>query len=181
MESNHNLKPNNKWATGEKRTAIFSPCRKWRYHLQQVWDPNRPNLLWLMLNPSTADETQNDPTVERCETRARMWKYGGVEIYNIFGFRATDPKNMKLQDDPVGPDNDKWMAEFAVKSQQTLAIAGWGNHGGHNNRNHDVLKILRANNGNVKALKINASGDPKHPLYVGYSQRTVDYITPLKK
>ena len=168
-----------KWADGETRSAAFSPCRQWRYHLQQVWDESRPNLLWLMLNPSTADETQNDPTVERCEMRAHMWNYGGVEVYNIFAFRATDPKNMKAAEDPVGPENDKWLAKFAIKSQQTLAIAGWGNHGSHQNRNRDVIKILNQKMADVKALKINASGDPKHPLYIGYSQQPVPFLSPL--
>lgn len=176
MSSDNTSDKTLKWAIEEKRTAVFSPCRKWRYHLQHVWDDNQPNLLWLMLNPSTADETQNDPTVERCEQRARMWGYGGVEIYNIFGFRATDPNNMKAYGDPVGPDNDKWITKFALKSQQTLAIAGWGNHGSHNKRNEEIIKIITQNNGRVKALKINASGDPKHPLYVGYAQKPVLFI-----
>ena len=159
-----------KWAIGENRTAVFSPCRKWRYHLQQVWDDTKPNLMWMMLNPSTADETKNDPTVERCEQRARMWGFGGVEVYNIFSYRATDPEDMKSHADPIGPDNDSWVVTFAKKSRETTAIIGWGNHGGHLNRGKQVLDIIEAHNGVVKALKVNASGHPKHPLYVGYKQ-----------
>jgi hypothetical protein len=131
-----------------------------------------------MLNPSTADETQNDPTVERCERRARMWGYGGVEVYNVFAFRATDPEDMKAQVDPVGPDNDIWIADFARKSRATLAIGAWGNHGGHNNRAQEVVDILRRNNADVKALKMNASGNPKHPLYIGYKQAPIPFLIP---
>jgi len=165
-----------KWNIGENRTAVFSPCRKWRYHLQQVWDDKTPNLIWLMLNPSTADETKNDPTVERCEQRARMWGFGGVEVYNIFAFRATDPSDMKAQDDPIGPDNDDWIIKFAKKSQQTKAIVGWGEHGKHRGRGEAVMSLIKAHDGYVQALKVNASGHPKHPLYIGYKQETSPFI-----
>jgi len=163
--------PSLKWDKDETREAVFSPCRRWRYHLKQVWDETQPNLIWMMLNPSTADETQNDPTVERCEQRARQWGFGGVEVYNIFAFRATDPNDMKAQADPVGPDNDKWVAKFAHHSQHTLAIIGWGEHGKHRGRGQDVLKIIAAHDGQVQALKVNKSGHPKHPLYIGYKQK----------
>jgi len=162
---------NLKWDKNERRTAVFSPCRKWRYHLKQVWDDTKPNLLWMMLNPSTADETQNDPTVERCEQRARQWGYGGVEVYNIFAYRATDPSDMKAQAEPIGPDNDKWAAEFAKQSQHTLAILGWGEHGKHRDRGAEVLKIIQSHQGQVQVLKVNKSGHPKHPLYIGYKQK----------
>lgn len=164
-----------KWGAGDNRSAIFSPCRKWRYHLQHVWDANHANLIWLLLNPSTADEVQNDPTVERCERRARMWGFGGVEVYNIFAYRATDPANMKAQRDPVGVDNDKWMMKFAEKSRQTTAIIGWGEHGKHLGRGQFVLDLLREQGAALHALKINASGHPKHPLYIGYKQTPIAY------
>ncbi|MCF6276041.1 MAG: DUF1643 domain-containing protein, partial [Robiginitomaculum sp.] len=79
----------------ETRTAVFSDCRTWRYRLAQIWDESKEPLYWLMLNPSTADEVKNDPTVERCERRARMWGYGGSVVLNIFSYRATDPKDMR--------------------------------------------------------------------------------------
>ena len=79
-----------------------------------------------MLNPSTADEVKNDPTVERCERRARMWGYGGSIVFNIFAFRATDPKNMRAQSDPVGPDNDMWLRKIAAQSREFDVVAGMG-------------------------------------------------------
>ena len=159
-----------KWAEHETRKAVFSPCRNWRYHLSQKWDADKNNLIWLLLNPSTADETQNDPTVERCERRARMWGFGGVEVFNIFAYRATDPLDMKAQKDPVGPENDEWIAEYARRSLETTAIIGWGEHGAHNDRGRRVLDILKANQARVNALHVNASGHPKHPLYIGYKR-----------
>jgi len=115
----------------EKRDAVFSPCRRYRYHLSQIWDVTKPTVSWLLLNPSTADEVQNDPTVERCERRARMWGYGGSEVFNIFAYRATDPADMRAQKDPIGPDNDFWVREFARKSSRGIGICGWGEHGSH--------------------------------------------------
>lgn len=165
-----------KWAIGENRAAVFSPCRKWRYHLQHVWDDSQANLIWMMLNPSTADELKNDPTVERCEQRARMWGFGGVEVFNIFSYRATDPDDMKAYIDPIGPNNDDWMIQFAKKSQSTTAIIGWGEHGKHRGRGEAVLDIIKRHNGQVNALKVNASGHPKHPLYIGYKQKASPFV-----
>ncbi|HHL42618.1 MAG TPA: DUF1643 domain-containing protein [Hellea balneolensis] len=153
---------------GEKRDAIFSPCRTWRYRLAQIWDESKAPLFWLMLNPSTADELKNDPTVERCERRARMWGYGGSVVYNIFAYRATDPTDMRASPDPVGPDNDKWIAELARQSRDVDVVAGWGEHGAHLERGRNVLEIFKAEQGRLNALKINASGHPAHPLYIAY-------------
>ena len=154
----------------EKREAVFSDCRTWRYRLSQIWDEDKPALYWLMLNPSTADELKNDPTVERCERRARMWNYGGSVGFNIFAYRATDPKNMRATTDPVGPENDKWLRELAAMSQRVTVIGGWGEHGKHRERGQAVLDIFKSAQGRLHALKINASGNPAHPLYIGYDK-----------
>ena len=159
----------------ETRSAVFSPCRKYRYHLAQIWDETKLPLLWLMLNPSTADETQNDPTVERCERRARMWGYGGSEVYNIFAYRATDPKTMRAQADPIGPENDKWIRHFARRSQTHIGVAGWGAHGEHMARGKSVTDILKQEGGRAHALKINKNGHPAHPLYIAYKAKPQPY------
>ena len=154
----------------ETRGALFSPCRKYRYRLSQIWDESKDPLYWLMLNPSTADEVKNDPTVERCERRARMWNYGGSVVLNIFAYRATDPKDMRARKDPVGPDNDKWIRELAAMSNKVTVIGGWGEHGKHGERGQAIRDIFKAENGRLQALKINASGHPAHPLYIGYDK-----------
>ncbi len=154
----------------ETRTTVFSPCRTWRYRLAQIWDTHKDPLYWLMLNPSTADELKNDPTVERCERRARMWGYGGSVVFNIFAFRATDPNDMRASIDPVGPENDQWIRQLAAKSHHVTVIGGWGEHGKFMDRGQTVRDIFRAENGRLHALKINASGHPAHPLYIGYDK-----------
>ncbi len=154
----------------EKRRAVFSACRQYRYRLSQIWQPENPPLYWLMLNPSTADEVKNDPTVERCERRARMWGYGGSVVLNIFAYRATEPGDMRAQKDPVGPDNDDWIRKLASKSQQVDVVAGWGEHGAHLDRGAHVIDIFKQKKGRISALKINASGHPAHPLYIAYKR-----------
>ncbi len=87
-------------------TAEYSDCERYRYRLTRIWDPDGEKALFIMLNPSTATEVQNDPTVERCERRARALGFGAFRVTNIFAWRATDPKDMRAAPDPVGPAND---------------------------------------------------------------------------
>ncbi len=155
---------------GEKREAVFSPCRTWRYRLAQIWNEDKEPLYWLMLNPSTADEIKNDPTVERCERRARMWGYGGSVVFNIFAYRATEPKHMRAAQDPIGPENDKWIRELAEISKTNMVIGGWGEHGEHLARGRKVMDMFNQSGGKLYALKQNASGNPAHPLYIGYEK-----------
>ena len=108
-------------------SAQFSPCRRWRYTLQRTWDANLPSINFLLLNPSTADENRNDPTVERCQRRAERMGYGALFVTNIFAWRSTDPVVLNQVPDPVGPDNDD--AIMARASQCALVVCGWGNHG----------------------------------------------------
>merc|ERR1711969_489282 len=87
--------------------AVYSDCERYRYSLTRVWNPAGDKALFVMLNPSTATEVQNDPTVERCERRARTLGFGAFRVTNIFAYRATDPKVMRAQDAPTGPENDQ--------------------------------------------------------------------------
>ena len=119
-----------------------------------------------MLNPSTADETDNDPTVERCERRARMMGFGGVEVVNIFAFRATDPVVMKQHASPIGADNDQ--AILAAAGNSGLVILGWGIHGDHLSRGRSVAALLEQSGIQAYCLTTTASGHPGHPLYVRY-------------
>lgn len=118
--------------------------------------------MFLMLNPSTADESKNDPTVERCERWARSWGYGGLLVCNLFAFRATDPIDMKAARDPVGPDNDAAILECADRAGKV--ICGWGNHGGHLGRSSAVRKALAWKE--LHCLRITQAGEPQHPLYL---------------
>ena len=119
-----------------------------------------------MLNPSTADEIDNDPTVERCERRARTMGFGGVEVVNIFAFRATLPVRMKQEADPVGVGNDQ--AILAAAELSGMVVCGWGIHGDHLSRGRAVVELLRHAGIQAHCLTTTASGHPGHPLYVGY-------------
>lgn len=146
-------------------SALFSPCRRYRYTLTRTWDLTLPVVNFIMLNPSTADETLDDPTIARQIVRSKLWGYGGLVITNIFAWRSTDPSVLPHVADPVGPLNDDIIAVTALHSD--LVIVGWGNHGGLNGRAQAVLKLLQSRT--LKALKVTKEGHPQHPLYIGYS------------
>ena len=147
--------------------AVYSPCEAYRYALTRVWAPGAPRLLCVMLNPSTATEVQNDPTVERCERRARALGYGAFRVCNIFAFRATDPKVMRAVPEPVGAGNDAAIAEGAAWADAVLCA--WGTHGAHLGRGPAVERLLRATGRPLLHLGLTREGHPRHPLYIGYA------------
>lgn len=152
-------------------TAVYSPCERYRYSLTRVWDSAAPRVMFVMLNPSTATEVQNDPTVERCERRARVLGFGGFRVTNIFAFRATDPRDMRAAADPVGPNNDATLAEGATWADRI--IAAWGVHGAHQDRGPAVADKLLQTGRPLFHLGLSKAGHPKHPLYLPYSQQPV--------
>ena len=149
--------------------AIYSDCERYRYALTRVWKFEASRLVFVMLNPSTATEVQNDPTVERCERRARTLGFGSLQVTNIFAWRDTDPKKMRTAKDPIGPDNDKTIMEACSWGDQI--IGAWGTHGAHLGRGVQVKQILRSSDKPVFHLGISKGGHPKHPLYIAYSQK----------
>ncbi len=153
-------------------TAVYSPCERYRYLLTRTWAPG-PRALFVMLNPSTATEVQNDPTVERCERRARAYGMGAFRVCNIFAFRATDPAVMRAEADPVGPGNDAAIAESAPWAD--LIVCAWGTHGAHLARGGAVGRLLRATGCPLHHLGLTKDGHPKHPLYIGYGQVPVPW------
>jgi hypothetical protein len=147
--------------------AKFSPCRTWRYFLRREWS-SASKVAFIMLNPSTADETQDDPTIRRCIGYAKAWGYGGLVVGNIFAFRSTDPRGLLTAADPVGPDNDYWLANIGLG---TDTICAWGTHGKLQERGAKVLKLLRSNGAKPMALKLTTGGQPSHPLYLAGNLR----------
>jgi len=144
----------------EIRTAHFSPCRRYRYSLVRIWEPSRPLCQFIGLNPSTADETTDDPTVRRCIRYAGDWGYGGLIMSNIFAYRSTDPRGMKEQADPVGPETDRWLIEDHERA--AITVFAWGCHGTHRERCIEVAKLIPSG----MALKVTKAGHPQHPLYL---------------
>ncbi|MCE8523435.1 DUF1643 domain-containing protein [Ruegeria pomeroyi] len=150
-------------------TAIYSDCERYRYSLTRVWDPAGRKALFVMLNPSTATEVQNDPTVERCERRARTLGFGAFQVTNIFAWRDTDPRKMRAAADPVGPENDA--AILAGTEWADQIVAAWGTHGTHLDRGPAVERLLRGTGLPLFHLGLTKDGHPKHPLYIGYAQQ----------
>ena len=149
--------------------ALYSDCERYRYRLTRTWDTAGRTALFIMLNPSTATEMQNDPTVERCERRARALGFGAFCVTNIFAWRDTDPLNMRAAVNPVGPENDRIIGESCVWAQQI--IAAWGTHGTHKNRGAEVATVLRNSGLPIFHLGLTKGGHPKHPLYIAYRQQ----------
>lgn len=143
------------------RSAVFSDCRLYRYALSRIWNDSVPSAMFIGHNPSTADETQDDPTVRRCINYAHAWGYGGLIMTNIFAFRATDPKVMKAESDPVGAANDAWLRVLA--NTAGVVVAAWGCHGIHLKRNYAVCLMLP---GVLHYLRLTNDGHPAHPLYL---------------
>jgi len=141
--------------------ANFSRCRRYRYTLWRRWDPARPAVMIIGLNPSTADARQDDPTIRRCIGFARDWGYGGLVVTNLFAFRATYPADLKAAADPVGPRNDAWIRRMA--GQVEIVVAAWGNDGAWLNRS---TRICRMFCDRLHCLRLNAGGEPAHPLYL---------------
>ncbi|CTQ48363.1 DUF1643 domain-containing protein [Jannaschia donghaensis] len=149
-------------------TATYSDDESYRYVLTRTWDGAGDRVAFVMLNPSTATEFQNDPTVERCERRARALGFGAFRVVNIFAYRATDPRDMRAQSDPVGgPANDDAIREAALWADTT--ICAWGTHGAYLDRGPRVEALLRATGKPLATLGLSKDGHPKHPLYIAYS------------
>lgn len=96
-----------------KKTAKLSDCRTYRYELWRTWDESKPYAMFIGLNPSTADETEDDPTIRRCINFAKTWGYGGLCMTNLFAYRATQPEDMKRASDPIGNKNDETLILLA--------------------------------------------------------------------
>jgi len=154
--------------------AVFSECQRYRYRLWRYWNRAKPTLCFLMLNPSTADDVSNDPTVERCQRRALAMGFGGLEVVNIFAFRSTRPIVLQSLEDPVGPENDQ--AILAACASSGMVICAWGDDGKLRRRSEAVRMLLEGAGITPYALAVNLSGEPKHPLYVSYDKSAAPFL-----
>lgn len=161
----------------ELKSAIISPCGAYRYTLTRWWGEEAPGLLWVLLNPSTADGEQDDPTVRKLRAYARAWGAPGFVVVNVFAFRATNPWEVaEAAVDPVGPENDAHIAAEAARAQ--AIVIGWGVSLADTPiapRFGDVLRLLEPFRAKVGALKLTKSGAPTHPLYLAAKLRPVRY------
>ena len=142
-----------------KSAAEFSVCRRYRYALWRQW-ASGPEVLFVMLNPSTADETADDPTIRRCIGLARSWGFGSLAVGNVFAYRTGSPARLKKTAQPIGAANDAWLRR--LQRSASLTIAAWGNHGAYLDRS----RIVRATLGAPHTLGLTVRGEPRHPLYL---------------
>ena len=155
------------------KKTTFSLDRKYRYTLWRNWggmfEPEE-YVMFIGLNPSTADEVKNDPTVRRCIGYAKDWGYTAICMTNIFAYRATLPGDMMAVSDPVGPQNDSALVEVAQDA--CIVIAAWGVNGSYLNRGEEVQKLLP----NLHYLKLTKEGFPAHPLYLPKNLKPKEWL-----
>lgn len=145
-----------------KKDAVISDCGRYRYRLSRVWNDDLPKCLFIMLNPSTADAEEDDPTIRRCIAFAKSWGYGSLYVGNMYGLRSTDPMELIKQDNVVGKDNLTHLLELNDLCDITVLAFGSTPAPCVNINYHQLL-------GNFKKLhylKINRDGKPAHPLYL---------------
>jgi hypothetical protein len=132
-------------------------------------------ICWILLNPSTADEIKNDPTVERCVRRSNRLGYKIVVVANAFALRSTDPAELRKHADPVGPENDKWIERAAASAN--AVVLGWGTDGEIEGRGRALAARLAAIGVRPLCLGVTKGGQPRHPLYIGYAQALIPFPT----
>lgn len=151
-------------------SAIISPCGQYRYLLTrptEVQQPERDAALFLMLNPSTADATVDDPTIRRCLGFAKAWGCKGLAVANLYALRSTSPKGLWHHDDPIGPENDAWLGRLAAEYGDV--ICAWGANA-KADRVNEVASILVSAGSRLWCLGTTKTGAPRHPLYIRADQ-----------
>jgi hypothetical protein len=158
-----------------QRTAQLSPCDTFRYRLGRAWtdDGFRKPLVFVMLNPSTADADQDDATIRRCVRFADANGFGSIDVVNLFAYRATKPADLRRAGYLVGPENDRHIVE-AVRASGAVCLA-WGAEVAGLERPQIVLPLIRAQGVEPKCLSITRSGYPQHPLMLPSSCRLMPF------
>ena len=160
----------------EVHGVVFSPDRRYRYWLESKLDDDEDGVcMFLMLNPSTADEMKSDPTVTRCKGFARRWGYGSLWVCNLFALRSSDPIALRESPDPTGPQNDRYILRHARKADRI--VCAWGDHGMHRDRGEHVLRMLEEDglSSRMCHLGLTRMDQPKHPLYLRAGTKPVRF------
>ncbi len=160
-----------------ERSAVFSNCRIYCYTLERYWNKTKPFLLYVLLNPSIADEYGDDPTNVRGIQRAYDLGYGGCVFCNAFAYVTSDPEIMKYVKNPVGPDNDKWILKMAQRAGKI--VLAWGNDGSHMNRDVQVHRLLI--DFDLYHLRKTNTGQPWHLLYLPLNLKPIKWQPTLKE
>jgi hypothetical protein len=158
-----------------EHTAVISDCGRYRYILTRQSGPGECAATFIMLNPSTADAVTDDPTIRRCIGFAGHWGCSRLVVLNLFAVRATEPRNMKQSDDPVGPENKSWFERALKAPHYGPVVCAWGIHGNHIEQDRIVLDWLESKGIQPQALGITRAGHPKHPLYLPSTAQPIPF------
>jgi len=154
------------------RTATISECGQYRYLLTRTWDAKLRPMVFIMLNPSTADADIDDPTIRKCIGFGRRLGFGGIEVLNLFAYRATKPADLRRAGYPIGPDNDRIITERLTELRAPeigYVICAWGAFARGLNRPQNVRTHLALAGVRLRALRLLSDGTPEHPLMLPYS------------
>lgn len=147
-----------------RKTAVFSKDMVFRYKLSRMWKAGGfGRIVFIMLNPSTADAMIEDPTIRRCMVFARKWGYRVLDVANAFALRSTDPLRLQDVSDPIGPLNDQYLREMTETAERV--VVAWGTHGKLQDRGNTVAKRV-LHDRILHCLAVTKHGFPKHPLYM---------------
>jgi hypothetical protein len=163
LDSSTSLQLRQNTANGTEYGAVFNVNYRYRYSLWRAWSAYHPRILFVLLNPSTANEQKNDPTIRRCMGFAQAWNSGSMEVVNLFAYRATNYRDLFNISDPVGPENNRFLMQ-ALERCSTVVL-GWGTRGTLLSRDRQVMSLLAGRN-DLHCLGITKDGQPRHPLYV---------------
>ena len=156
-------------------SALFGgAANEYRYRLTRHWGTGA-HVLFIMMNPSTADLRVDDPSVAKCGRLARRWGYAGVAVGNTFAYRATEQARLAQVADPVGPDNDRHLLLMAQEAAMTIFAYGTPRHKALRSRGPDVARLLRSAGIVAHVLKLSKDGVPYHPLYLSEAVRPVPW------
>lgn len=150
--------------------AITDSSGAYRYLLFRSWNEILPHVCFCMLNPSTADSSADDPTIRRCISFAKSWGCGSISVINLFAYRATSPKELKLTPDPTGIHNFCFV--YLISQQAIMTVAAWGSLGGQLHQDMHVLPLLK----NPVCLGLTKAGQPRHPLYTPGDAQLRPYV-----
>lgn len=167
-----------------KRRAVFSPCARYRYTLWREWIGGTGVAMFVALNPSTATDLEDDPTIRREIAFAQCWGFAALCKVNLFALRATDPNVMLAAEDPVGPDNDAWILDCAREAD--VIVGAWGVHGTHRGRARQVVDMVGTDRLRMLARDVDGGieyavtkfGEPRHPLYLRGDHRPAPWRSP---
>lgn len=148
--------------------AEFSVCKKYRYQLFRVWDKTKPKIAFIGLNPSTANENENDPTIRRVISFANSWGYGGIIMYNLFAIVGSDPAILLTPIDLQ--KNNQWYLDGILNQCEDVCFC-WGSFKEAKERAKEIISLFD----NSICLGINSDGSPKHPLYVPGKTKPINF------